>query len=95
MEEDDVITRLPRVRFSLRRVFLCGGVLAPLVAAATATAAAGAAHRPSRSSNLVTITRDRAGIPYIVARNLTSLGYGEAYAFAQDNFCTLANDMVT
>jgi acyl-homoserine-lactone acylase len=95
MEEDDVITRLRSVRFSVGRVFLCGGVLAMAVAAATATAAAGAAHRTSQSANPVTITRDRAGIPHIVARNFTSLGYGEAYAFAQDNLCTLANDMVT
>ncbi len=90
-----MITRLRKVRFSVRRVFLCGGGLALVLAVATATAAAGAAHRTSKSPGLVTITRDRAGIPHIVARNFTSLGYGEAYAFAEDNLCTLANDMVT
>jgi acyl-homoserine-lactone acylase len=43
----------------------------------------------------VTITRDRAGIPHIVAGSFTALGYGEAYAFAADNLCTFANDIVT
>ncbi len=43
----------------------------------------------------VTVTRDRAGIPHIVARSFTALGYGEAEAFAADNLCTFANDIVT
>jgi acyl-homoserine-lactone acylase len=43
----------------------------------------------------VTITRDRAGVPHVVAKNFTALGYGEAYVFAQDNLCTFANDIVT
>ena len=46
-------------------------------------------------ANEVTITRDSAGIPHIVGRNFTALGYGEGYAFAQDNLCTFANDIVT
>ena len=43
----------------------------------------------------VSITRDRAGIPHIVARNFRLLGFGEGYAFAQDNLCTLAEQFVT
>jgi len=49
----------------------------------------------SPSTPTVTITRDSAGIPHIVAPDFTSLGYGEAWAFAHDNFCTLAQDFVT
>jgi len=49
----------------------------------------------SSLSNEVTVTRDGAGIPHIVARSFTALGYGEGYAFAQDNLCTFANDIVT
>ncbi len=43
----------------------------------------------------VTIVRDHAGIPHITASNFTALGYGDAWAFAQDNLCTLAEDFVT
>ena len=42
-----------------------------------------------------TVTRDSAGIPHVTARDFGSLGYGEGYAFAQDNLCTLANAIVT
>jgi acyl-homoserine-lactone acylase len=63
-------------------------VLAPLGASASA-----ASHLPP--AHQVTITRDRAGIPHIRAANFGALGYGEGYAFAQDNLCTLADDIVT
>jgi len=58
---------------------------------ARSSGATEAAARPST----VTITRDVAGIPHIVAGDFRSLGYGEAWAFAHDNFCTLAADFVT
>ena len=44
---------------------------------------------------LATITRDKAGIPHIVAKNFYALGYGEGISFAADNLCTFANDLVT
>ncbi len=47
------------------------------------------------SPNQVTITLDSDGIPHIKAADFTALGYGEAWAFSQDAFCTLANDFVT
>lgn len=47
------------------------------------------------SANRMTITRDSAGIPHITASNFRALGYGEALAFSEDNFCTLAQDFVT
>ncbi len=49
----------------------------------------------SLAQRTVTVTRDGAGIPHIVARSFTALGYGEAQAFAADNLCTFANDIVT
>ncbi len=55
---------------------------------------AGCSGSPSASST-VTIVRDGAGIPHITATNFRALGYGEAWAFSQDNFCTLAQDFVT
>ena len=49
----------------------------------------------SASSDQVTITRDGDGVAHITAANFTALGYGEAWAFSQDSFCTLAQDFVT
>ena len=49
----------------------------------------------SASSDQVTITRDSDGVAHITAANFTALGYGEAWAFSQDSFCTLAQDFVT
>ncbi|MGQ4277148.1 penicillin acylase family protein [Pseudidiomarina sp. E22-M8] len=34
------------------------------------------------------------GVPYITAANLESLGYGVGYAFARDNICILADQVV-
>jgi len=41
------------------------------------------------------IRRTSFGIPHIVARDEAGLGYGIGYAFAQDNFCVLADEIVT
>ena len=76
------------------------GALAALIAAvAVAAPSAGADNVPSpglfKHFKTVTVTRDSAGIAHIVARNFVALGYGEGYAFAQDNLCTFANDVVT
>jgi acyl-homoserine-lactone acylase len=49
----------------------------------------------SASPDQVTIARDRDGVAHITAANFTALGYGEAWAFSQDSFCTLAQDFVT
>ena len=70
------------------------------ITAITAASAVGAAHRTAAKSagpvgNAVTVTRDGAGVAHIVASNFTALGYGEGNAFAQDNLCTFANDIVT
>jgi acyl-homoserine-lactone acylase len=54
-----------------------------------------AASRRAQGAGLVKITRDRAGIPHIVASNFRALGYGEGYVFAQDNLCQLADQLVT
>ncbi|MGO9198669.1 MAG: penicillin acylase family protein [Acidimicrobiales bacterium] len=89
-----------------RRSVLTGTlVTASLVVGLIGTSAAGALPTRSAASghakvihlaaNQVTIVRDSAGIPHITATNFRSLGYGEAWAFSQDNFCTLAQDFVT
>lgn len=80
-------------RFSgrLSRLTLAMAVIGPaLTLVGVVAPAAGAS-----SSTSVTITRDSDGVPHIKAANFTALGYGEAWAFSQDNFCTLAQDFVT
>jgi acyl-homoserine-lactone acylase len=42
----------------------------------------------------VTVTRTGYGIPHINAPDFGSLGYGYGYAFAQDNLCTMMEDLV-
>ncbi|MER5824164.1 penicillin acylase family protein [Streptomyces mirabilis] len=41
------------------------------------------------------ISRTEFGIPHILARDFDGLGYGHGYAFAQDNVCELADQVVT
>jgi acyl-homoserine-lactone acylase len=72
-----------------------GLALCALVAAPTAGAVAGARVTSTVPARRVTITTDSAGIPHITAANFFDLGYGEAWAFSEDNFCTLAQDFVT
>lgn len=68
------------------------------------TAGAGAAARgpghahasgAARATYSARITRTAGGVAHITARNYGSLGYGEGFAFATDNICTLAQDLVT
>lgn len=42
-----------------------------------------------------TITRTTYGIPHIEARDWRGVGYGVAYAYAQDNLCLLAEEFAT
>ncbi len=41
------------------------------------------------------IRRTSHGIPHILARSFRDMGYGYAYAFAEDNICTIASSYVT
>ncbi|HKR98240.1 MAG TPA: penicillin acylase family protein, partial [Candidatus Dormibacteraeota bacterium] len=41
------------------------------------------------------ISRTSYGIPHIVAHSWGDLGFGAGYAYAEDNLCTLANEVVT
>jgi acyl-homoserine-lactone acylase len=42
-----------------------------------------------------TITRTTYGIPHIEARDWRGVGYGVAYAYAEDNLCLLAEELAT
>ncbi|WP_423460067.1 penicillin acylase family protein [Ottowia sp. VDI28] len=72
----------------------------PIASALTAIAAAallaGCASSPTaQGDRSVTITRTTYGIPHVTAQNPESLGYGVAYAYAQDNVCMTADQLVT
>jgi acyl-homoserine-lactone acylase len=41
------------------------------------------------------IRRTKYGVPHITAKNYEAAAYGQAYAFAEDNLCTLADTVVT
>ena len=74
---------------------LLAAAAASLLMAGCSTSSTTSAPARATTANTVTITRDSSGIPHITASNFTALGYGEALAFSQDNFCTLAQDFVT
>jgi acyl-homoserine-lactone acylase len=51
---------------------------------------------PSPDGRLdATIRRTEHGIPHIIGRDYPDLGFGYAYAFAEDNLCVLAKEYVT
>ena len=41
------------------------------------------------------IRRTSYGIPHIKAKDEASLGYGAGYAYAEDNLCVFADEMLT
>jgi len=68
----------------------CAGVAAALVAASIAAQA-----RESSADASAQIRRTSFGVPHIVAKDERGLGYGIGYAYAQDNLCLLANEVLT
>ncbi|MEO8704242.1 MAG: penicillin acylase family protein [Kofleriaceae bacterium] len=50
---------------------------------------------PDTAEYAAQIQRTAFGIPHITAENEKGLGYGVGYAFAQDNLCVLAEEVVT
>ena len=67
-----------------------------LAAMAATAASAGAASADETSGAYeAAITRTTYGIPHIVADTWQGVGYGVAYAYAQDNVCMLAEEFAT
>lgn len=62
-------------------------------AAALALVPAGAAQAGKRTA--ATIIRTTYGIPHIAARDWRGVGFGVAYAYAEDNLCLLAEEFAT
>jgi acyl-homoserine-lactone acylase len=89
-----------RKRTSAAMWFRSAAVLAgaALVSTAVAAVPAVAARRPAAPAGhqlSAVVSRTAGGVPHILARDWTSLGFGYGYAFAQDNLCTMANDYIT
>lgn len=73
-------------------------VLAALLAASLAAAPAGATAQDATTTSKVLeakIVRTDLGIPHITAPDIKALAAGYAYAFAEDNICTIAAEYVT
>jgi acyl-homoserine-lactone acylase len=49
----------------------------------------------SQAAHRAEISRTSYGIPHVTAGDWQSLGFGEAYAYAEDNLCMLADKIVT
>jgi acyl-homoserine-lactone acylase len=69
----------------MRQTLLMAGLLASVATVAQARA-------PVYSASIV---RTSFGIPHITAKDWRGVGYGVAYAYAQDNLCLLAEEFVT
>lgn len=50
---------------------------------------------PGPDHGQVAIRRTEYGIPHILASNYYDLGFGDGYAFAQDDLCTMADHVIT
>ncbi|MEE1993802.1 acylase [Pseudomonas syringae pv. syringae] len=72
---------------------LCGFLFAGLSFAVILPAQA--LVEPGNQAARAEIRRTGFGVPHIVAANERGLGYGIGYAYAQDNLCLLANEVVT
>ncbi|WP_410480534.1 acylase [Pseudomonas plecoglossicida] len=76
--------------FPLSRSMSCAGLAAALVAFSIGVAA-----QPATADASAQIRRTSYGVPHIVAKDERGLGYGIGYAYAQDNLCLLADEVLT
>jgi acyl-homoserine-lactone acylase len=77
-----------------RRTLLRLG-LAACVASALAACGGGGPGIPAQGGYKAEIRRTAHGIPHIEAADEKGIGYGVGYAYAQDNFCLLAEHFIT
>ena len=78
------ISAILPIVFGAALISACGG--------SSSTAGNSSAREGSYSAEIV---RTEMGIPHITARDFGSLGYGQGYAFAEDNLCVMMDDFVT
>ncbi|MBB3121311.1 penicillin acylase family protein [Pseudoduganella violacea] len=83
-----------------RQLWRSGALLSLLFLALPAPAQGDSAkaeesYQPSKSLFIAEIRRTSFGIPHIKALNEASLGFGLGYAYAEDNFCLIADEILT
>ncbi|WP_405640813.1 penicillin acylase family protein [Streptomyces sp. NBC_00019] len=85
------------MRTRLRRILVAAVALLTATSALPAAAAEGQnrQHHPSHGGLSATIRYTEYGIPHILAKNYTDLGFGTGWAQASDQVCTLADGFVT
>lgn len=71
----------------------CLGLVAAAVLSAPPSSATG--EPVSEGGYTAEVSRTEYGIPHVLARDFGGLGYGYGHAFAQDNVCELADQVVT
>jgi acyl-homoserine-lactone acylase len=69
--------------------------LTAICAAAAVLVTAPASEVLAKPRYAATITRTTYGIPHVEARDWRGVGYGVAYAYAEDNLCLLAEEFAT
>ncbi|GAA4253158.1 penicillin acylase family protein [Dactylosporangium darangshiense] len=69
-------------------------LLAPAVVVATADPAAAAADAVASGGYAAVIKRTSYGVPHISANSIGSVAFGQAWAYAEDRFCDLADQIV-
>ncbi len=67
----------------------------PGAGAGSRPAGGGPAAGDASSPYQATIVRTAKGIPHITSDSFGGLGYGQAYAFAEDNLCLMMEDFIT
>jgi acyl-homoserine-lactone acylase len=72
----------------MKRIAILAATAAVLAAVPAGEALAGKRYQ-------ATITRTTFGVPHIEARDWRGVGYGVAYAYAEDNLCLLAEEFAT
>ncbi|MER6184751.1 penicillin acylase family protein [Streptomyces sp. NPDC001652] len=85
------------MRTRLRRILVAALALLTATSALPAAAAEGHSRQqhPSHGGLSATIRYTEYGIPHILAKNYTDLGFGTGWAQAADQVCTLADGFVT
>ncbi|MFI6638739.1 penicillin acylase family protein [Streptomyces sp. NPDC050504] len=87
---------LARGRSAAVAAALCLASTAAVLLPASSSASAGERGRTVAEEGVTArISRTEYGIPHISARDFRGLGYGYGYAFAQDNACELADQIMT
>lgn len=86
----------PGMRPSLTKLWSLAVALLSLVAVTDLGAAQAATPSVVTDGHVrATIVRSAYGVPHVTATSFTGIGFGYAYAFSQDNICTMAADYVT